>query len=457
MNRSSKFFPHDRYRDVAGILGIVRDGLCHRCGACIGVCPVETFGMNENGQPIQVADCIHCNICVQSCSGLAVDYDKLGRALFGDGYRYGDPLGIIRRAGIAHALEPEIRRAGASGGVVTQMLAWLLSTGLIKGALVAVEDPKDPARGMGTIARSRAELLSSSQSRYTTTPSLHALSDIKDEEGPFAVVGLPCQVHALRERQIADPRWKKRVPYAIGLVCHYNLPVEASRLIASLVVPAGAHVVHASYRQKDERGWPENTLTLTFSDGQEWRSPLGPKETFNVIASVSHLGRCLTCLDAGAEFADFTVGDPWIRGADGNWKYGAPEGFSAVIVHTSRGEELLVAAVGAGVLAWQDILPADLHIAWGGIALDKKVRVGLRIRGKRLLGKEVPRYRVSIPRPTAALAVQEMVFWLRRLIPSLGPFCKLWIRFWFSVRGVARMQWLEDRKKARHSGRGKPA
>jgi coenzyme F420 hydrogenase subunit beta len=457
MNPTSNFFPHDRYRDVEGILRVVRDGLCHRCGACIGVCPVGTFGMNEIGQPIQVADCIHCNICVQTCPGLAVDYEEIGRALFGNGYRYGDLLGVSRRAGIAHALDNEIRSAGASGGVVTQMLTWLLETGKIRGALVAIEDPGQPARGRGSIARSRGELIASAQSRYTTAPSLHALYDIKDEEGPFAIVGLPCQVHALRSRQMADPRWKNRIPYVIGLVCHYNLPVESSLLAASLVTPPGAKVVHVNFRQKDERGWPHNTLTLTFSDGRQWRCPFGPKETFNVISSVSRLGRCLTCMDAGAEFADFTVGDPWIRGASGAWKYEEPRGYSAVIVHTARGEEMIDAAVCAGVLGWRHIPEEDLHSAWDDIALDKKVRVGLRLKGKRFLGRAVPRYSVPIPWPSAELLLEELSFWGRRILPSLGPLRRVWLRFWFSPRGAALMHRLEEHKKARHAGSGEGA
>lgn len=289
---------------------MVRDNLCHRCGACIGVCPVGTFGMDRDGYPIQAAPCINCNICVQSCSGLEVDYDAIGSSLFGPEYRYGELLGTIQRACIGHAADPEIRRRGASGGVVTQLLVHLLETGRIRGALVAVEDPVQPARGLGLIARNREQLLSAAQSRYTTTPSLHALYDIRDEDGPFAMVGLPCQIHSLRKRQLVDSRWKTRVPIAIGLVCHYNLPMDSSKLAAALMTPEGAQVIHTQFRAKDVTGWPHNTLEMTFSNGTKWRSPHGPKETFNIIAMVSSLGRCLTCLDAGAEFSDLTVGDP---------------------------------------------------------------------------------------------------------------------------------------------------
>ena len=449
MSDASNPFPQDRYRNVEGILRVVRDNLCHRCGACVGVCPVGTFGMDRDGYPIQVAPCINCNICVQSCSGLEVDYDAIGSSLFGPEYRYGELLGTIRRACIGYAAEPEIRQRGASGGVVTQLLVHLLETGKIRGALVAAEDPEQPARGRGLIARTREQLLSAAQSRYTTTPSLHALYDIREEEGPFAMVGLPCQIHSLRKRQMVDPRWKTRVPIAIGLVCHYTLPMDSSKLAAALMTPEGAEVVHAQFREKSETGWPHNTLEMTFSNGTKWRSPHGPKETFNIMAMVSSLGRCLTCLDAGAEFSDLTVGDPWIRSPDGNWKYEEAEGLSAVMIRTQRGMGVVDGAVAAGKLVLRDIPVEDVHDAWDGIARDKKIRVGLRMKAKRLTGQSVPHYQVPFPSPDSKLVREELVFWMLRGIPVFRPLRKLMVRFWFSRAGVSLMRRILQRKKRR--------
>jgi hypothetical protein len=164
-------------------------------------------------------------------------------------------------------------------------------------------------------------------------------------------------------------------------------------------------------------------------------------------------------MDAGAEFADFTVGDPWIRGPGGEWKYEEPKGFSAVIVHTARGEEVIEGARRAEVLQWKDIPLDDLHNAWEGIALDKKVRVGMRLRAKRLLGRAVPLYRVPIRRPSTQLLTQELFFWARRILPALGPLRNVWLRFWFSRRGVALLCRLEQRKRKRarrESSYGRP-
>jgi coenzyme F420 hydrogenase subunit beta len=177
-----------RYRDVEGILRIVRDGLCHRCGACIGICPAGTFDVGPSGYPVQVGKCVECDKCVQVCSGFEVDYPALGAAVFGNAYRYGPALGPVKAAYVGHALDEEIRWKRASGGLITQLLVHLLESGRITGALVVVPNPDDPAMAKGTIARSREELLAAAQSKYTTSPSLAALRELRGEKGRIAVV-----------------------------------------------------------------------------------------------------------------------------------------------------------------------------------------------------------------------------------------------------------------------------
>ena len=205
------------YRHVEGIEAIVKRGLCHRCGACIGICPANTLSLSRNGFPVRTGKCKNCNRCVQICSGIAVDYNAMGRDMFGETYRYGPALGEFIDTVVAHSTDDEVRWCGASGGVITQLLIYLLESGRIKGALVSVQHHEDPSMGEGIIARSREELISAAQSKYTTTPSLTALKDMSDEEGPFAVVGLPCQIHSLRTLQKIDKRWSQKVSIAIGL------------------------------------------------------------------------------------------------------------------------------------------------------------------------------------------------------------------------------------------------
>lgn len=430
-----KYFPEQRYRNVEGILRIVKDSLCHRCGACIGLCPVDTFAYDRNGYPIQVADCIQCNICVQSCSGLAVDYEQIGRKMFKDRYTYGSLMGVVDRAYVGYAVDETIRSKGASGGVVTQIFDYLLETGQIKGAVAAIEDPANPARSKGIVARSREELLQTQQSRYTTSPHIHVLNTIKEEDGPFALVGLPCQIHSLRKRQLYDPRWSARIPFVIGLLCHYSLPMAATEEAGELLAPPGARLQHTRYRQRDHRGWPFNTLELTFSNGQVWRSPYGPAQTFNIVSRVSKLGRCLQCLDAAAEFSDLSVCDPWIRDSKGRWKYDDPKGYSGILVRTRTGADLMEGISAAGRLFLHEIPAREIEQGQRQMMHEKKLRTAFRLSVRKRLGLRVPVYPMTFATPDLRIIIGEVQFWFMRLLPASKTVRRLLLRLGFSDLG----------------------
>lgn len=454
MQMRQKFFPGDAYRDADGIQKIVRDGLCHRCGACVGFCPVNTFDVDLQGYPKPVRDCIHCNICVRVCSGLEVDYKGIGDQYYPPGvYQFGSLTGPMVSTYVGHANDPDIRAAGASGGVVTQMLAHWLDTGRIRGAVVTTEDRRAPHLGMGVIARTREQCIACAQSRYTTAPSLAALQEIQNEAGPFALVGLPCQMHALRKRQLMDPRWRDRIPLTIGLLCHYNLPGEATQLAGQTLAPKGARHVHTFYRQRDARGWPDNSLELHFSDGSKWRSPVGPKSTFNIVSRISALGRCMMCMDATAEFSDFSVGDPWIRDTQGNWKYHQPGGWSVIVVHTAAGEQALREAEAAGRLTLKAIPPHEVREGQHAMMREKKYRVSFRLKVRRLLGWPIPRYSVPMAQYNLDDVIKEIRFWFTRIIPAWTPLSRFFLRLGFSKFGLYLVENRERQRKRKAARR----
>jgi len=292
MNKDDTCLSNCRYENAVGIGNIVKNGLCHRCGACIGVCPSAVLGMNAQGYPVLFGDCLACNTCIRVCSGAFVDYPALGSWVFGKKYHYDTMLGTVEAAYVGHATDPKIRWAGSSGGIVTQLLVHLLESGQVDGALVTIQDPEDPKFGKGVIAKTRIDLCRAAQSRYTTAPTLSALREIEAKKGTYAVVALPCQVHAIRKLQMTYEEWNQRIPLVIGLVCHYRLPHEATAEMAAILGPQAGHLLDIKYRKKDEKGWPHNTVQMLFSDGSKWRSPYGPLQTVGLLGQLYPRGRC---------------------------------------------------------------------------------------------------------------------------------------------------------------------
>ncbi len=430
------------YRDADGIVRIVREGLCHRCGACVGVCPDGTLEMRD-GWPVVVAACSHCNRCVRVCSGLEVNYPALGRQIYGEGgYTFGSLSGPVRAAWIIHATSTEIRRAGASGGAVTGLLVHALQRREVAGAILAIDDPVEPARALGKVARTVEEILAGARSRYTTAPILAVLKEIRDLPGPWAMVGLPCHIHALRKLQEMDTRWRNRFSLVVGLLCHYTLPWEFLCCVGKVFAPPGATARRVAFRDKSQVGWPDASVQIEFSDGSCWRPPLPVFACFNIFSRLAPLGRCMLCMDACAEFSDLAVGDPWIRGPDGGWKYGHPDGTSLVLVHTKRGEEILRQALADHALAGfpiqvEEALGRGLHV----MMREKKEQVGLRLRWRQKLGWPVPRYPdILLPPVTGRSVAAELCALSTRWLPRCPFLQHLLLRFAFSAIGVRLMR-----------------
>ncbi len=450
MNQNRKNFEQDKYQNVEGILEIGKDGLCHRCGGCVGICPANTLALNSDCYPYQIGECTSCSLCTDICSGAFADFQDMGSQLFGDDYHRDTPLGILQQVYVGHSTDEGIRWAGASGGVVTNFLAHLLESEEIQGAIVVGPNPEDPAQGLGYIARNREELLPSSQSRYTTAPLLHTLKEIaKDKDGSYAVVALPCHVHTLRKLQKKSKAWRKRIRLLIGLYCHYRLPHEATREVGEILAPPGSRLERIKYRQKDNQGWSKNTVEMTFSDGSRWRSPYGPAQTVSLLAHCYPRGRCMYCIDALAEFADIAIGDPWIRGKDGQWKYFVPGGRSGIIIRTDVGNNLLHGAVNAGALEISPIPGDEVLEGQHLMIMEKFTGTPLRMQWFGYFGRSLPEYGVAYPRANFGARLREGRFLLLRIVTIFGPVRRFFVRLGFSKPGRMFMKFRRNLNKKR--------
>ncbi len=69
-----------------------------------------------------------------ACPGVGIDYPQLYDAHYG---RRPDSwlTGIVKKVRTGHAADPTVRLAGASGGVITSVLQYLIETCRINGAI----------------------------------------------------------------------------------------------------------------------------------------------------------------------------------------------------------------------------------------------------------------------------------------------------------------------------------
>ena len=216
---------------------VVENNLCTMCGTCAGICPQNAINMELNyskGVYSPIIDeslCHECGLCVQCCPGFKVDIVKHRtikemevriHPLFG-GYN-----GIFR----AYSTNDDIRKRGASGGMITSILAYLFSEKFIDAAIVTKMDQNDPINAVPYIAYNTNDLFLSQKSKYTPTALNTILRKcLSDEfEGKrFAYVGLPCHIEGLRLAQHQYLKLAKRIVVTLSLFCHH-MPTSLSLL-----------------------------------------------------------------------------------------------------------------------------------------------------------------------------------------------------------------------------------
>jgi coenzyme F420 hydrogenase subunit beta len=289
-------------------------------------------------------------------------------------------LGRFLSCYVGHATEPMIRWAGSSGGIVTALLLAGLKNGFLDGALVTRMDPESPLKPLTSVARGQDEIKDASGSKYCVAASNLSLRAVKESEGRFAVVGLPCHVHGLRKAQSFDPELDGRIVLSIGLFCGMTRPP-----LATAVALRRRGVEPRSVKQIRYRGcgWP-GMLQVTLRDGSVRSEPL---ESYDVPPFTCFFpSRCTLCSDGLAELADISCGDAWLPGYRSD-----DQGSSIVITRSSRGEDFL-SSVGCDAISVHPVSPDIVVQAQQRMLQFKKRALPARAGLYKMTGRRVPTY-----------------------------------------------------------------
>lgn len=407
---------------------VIRPGLCTHCGLCVGL-SAGTLTMQETvegPQPAPVGDGpIHLPPAAYlACPGKGLAYPDLNRFVFGaepDNWLIGHHRGI----GIGHATDAAVRRNGASGGVITQTLLYLLETGAIDGAVVLRQGWPRPWQATPIIATTADEIRAAAQSVYAPIPVLTVLDALARFPGKVALVGLPDQVAAVRRLQALGEPVAQKIAYLLGPYTGTNLYGEA---IASYLRAQGIHdmnqVAALRYREGE---WPGN-LYIRLHDGREFRAA---KFYYNYLIPFYITRATLYAVDFTNELTDISVGDAW------HPRYESQGGgHSVVVARTEAGQRVVDAMSAAGMIRLTPTTRAET-LAMHGHMLDFKKRGAfIRMQWRAWLGAPVPDYgyrpasiplgRYGVELIISTLFAVGRMAWARRVVEQiplkiLGP------------------------------------
>jgi coenzyme F420 hydrogenase subunit beta len=363
---------------------VITRGLCTHCGTCAGLSggtllmqetPRGPLPVPAPGRAVQLNE-----LAYDACPGKGVAYPALCQVVFG-ALPESWLIGCWRAIYTGYAGVPEVRRAGASAGVITQTLVYLLEQEHVDGAVVLRQGYPEPWQATPTIARTPEDVIAAAQSVYVPVPVNVILDDMAEFEGRLAYVGLPDQVAALRQLQQAGHPGARKVDYVLGPYVGTAMYFGA---IESFLRANGVHsrdeIAALRYREGE---WP-GYLQITLRSGRVLRAE---KFYYNYLIPFYITQSTLLSVDFTNELTDISVGDAWNPRLEARG-----EGFSVVVARTEQGAALLAEMRDAGELVLEET-PLDDALAMHGHMLDFKKRGAfIRLDWRRALGRPVPDY-----------------------------------------------------------------
>lgn len=374
------------------ISSVVRDGLCMGCGVCNDVCHKKAIVMTvKNGLNVPIVDnlkCNNCGMCLKTCAGRGINLNAIAQSKYNDSEIKTDRLiGRYLQCYSGYSLDNEVRYHGASGGMVSQFLIYLLDKKIITGAVVTGFDKSNPLRPKSYIAYNKDDILRGKSSKYCVVSFDGIISEIKNAEGKFIVVGLPCHIQAFRKYETIFPKFKNKIKGYFSIYC------SATKSYNSIDYMMGRYSIN-----------PKDVKSFTYRDEGCMGYMIIKDNDDNVLKRIKCLDyyiplhgffntrRCSLCIDHYGELADVSFGD--IKtGIDTEETIGE----SSLLVRNAEFRKLLEAANEEGYIHLEEISSETLNSTQGYAYKHKKGKgVEAAFLYRKLTGRKLPVYDTEV-------------------------------------------------------------
>lgn len=259
--------------------------------------------------------------CATACQFIQPDYPKMEMQVHGrtrtlsqsDELFFG-PYQRLYRAALRAPLP------GAQWtGITTRIAERLFEEGLIDGVITMAPDASDAWRPVPVLVTRKEDLAQCRGMRMGYAPLLAMLEPaIAQGIRRLAVIGIPCQVYALRNLE-AELKLEKL--YVIGTPCSDNTTTERFHEFLRLISDTPETISYLEF-------CADYHVEIRFTDGRQKRIPFLMLPLSKLTSDFFPL-TCRTCVDYTNALSDITVG------------YMGGEGQQWLVVRNPRGAELL--------------------------------------------------------------------------------------------------------------------
>jgi coenzyme F420 hydrogenase subunit beta len=300
--------------------------VCTGCGACVLICPKDRLIFND-GRPQQISG--DKSICPENTEGRCGLCAKVCPRLNGErgvGEPEKNPIGKYTTAVAARTTDKVLADLCQDGGLVSSIFKWGLLSEKWSSFIGYTRD--ENWRISPLIVTNSNEVKNTCGTKYTYASIVEGLSELHRSglaSSPFAIVGLPCHIAAIRKLQEMKSKYLKGLVLCIGLFCTKAFSYEG--LINDKLVNEMGLIMRDVNKMDIRKG----SLHIALSSGESHQIPV--KE----LGDYGHPG-CSCCDDFSAELADISVGG-----------LGVPDRTIALI-RTEAGAEAMKAAESYGLI-----------------------------------------------------------------------------------------------------------
>lgn len=393
---------------------VVDSNLCAGCGICAGILPNKiNMNIDDKGylRPIFLEPEINSDenfLLEQVCPGNVIKYEELPKS---------QPVwGNIKTSTIAFAKNEEVRHKSSSGGVISQLLIYLLDKNEIDEVVHIGVSDENPLLNEIKRSKTKEEVLKNSGSRYSPSAPLASLNELLDDNKRYAIVGKPCDIAALRRYSKFDERVSQKFQYLFSFFCAGIPSMEGTYQLLGKFNVEKDNVSSFKYRGD---GWPGLTKIVTKENNV---FEMKYDDSWGKVLNRHLQTRCKLCIDGIGEFSDISCGDGWFGDQNGYPSFEESKGRSLVTTRTPKGQKLFERAINEGYLiVEQEVDSKDIEKIQPYQADRRKLLLS-RIIAMKIFKKKTPKYPISILIESSRNVKTRKIF--RSFIGTIGRIAK---------------------------------
>jgi coenzyme F420 hydrogenase subunit beta len=295
--------------------------------------------------------------------------------------------GSFEECYIGSSTDEEVRHRASSGGVISQLLIYLLESYIVDSVIHVGCESGQPFRNRAYVSSTREEVLRHAGSRYAPVSLLENIDQLIEKGNRHAVVGKPCDIRALKKYLAFAPEKAESIVITLSFFCAGTPSCRATNSMLQAMNVKEEDIEAFRYRGN---GWP-GLATATTKDGEN--HTMSYAQSWGRYLGRNILKYCRFCMDGTGERADISCGDAWYLKPDGTPDFSEREGKNVIFARNAKSAKIIADAVKAKRLNiekfenWnEDLKKMQLY------QFERKCTMAAKIAAMHICCKETPEY-----------------------------------------------------------------